>query len=306
MKKLKGTKNESGQVLVLAALLMTVLIGFAALAVDIGMTTAVKSKLQNTADAAALAAVQSLGEGSAETIAITYANQNGMKATTNGVEQSGDTVKVTTPYNGHSNQIEVICIRNLKYTFASVMGFKERKISARAVAENSKWYGDALPFINLDGDGEDSIKGQPLSAWNKNGPGDKERISNDDLIININSIKVKLEDGSVEFKKGKGMNKIPDPLKNIIIVGKTVYIISIKHSEMANYQKKGSKELKEGDLIPLEDTVLLKCEVTDGWAGTGSDPIDLKFINSYNWDASKKTYLSSEGEKPGGSVRLVN
>ncbi len=306
MKKLKVTKNESGQVLVLAALLMTVLIGFAALAVDIGMTTVVKSKLQNTADAAALAGVQSLGDGNIETIAITYANQNGMKATTNGVEQSGDTIKVTNPYNGRSNQIEVICKRNVKYTFAKVLGFQEREISARAVAENSEWCGDALPFINLDGDGEDSIKNQPLSAWNKVGPGDKERISNDDLLINATSIKVKLEDGYIEFKKGKDMSQVKEPLKNILVVGKTVYIISLKHSEMANYEKKGTKELKNGDLIPVGDTVLLECEVTDGWTGTGSDLIDLKFINSYKWDASKKTYLSSEGKKPGGSVRLVN
>lgn len=307
MKNLKGTiKNESGQVLVLAALLMTVLMGFAAFAVDIGMVTVTKAKLQSTADAAVLAAVQVLNESGTEDVAINYALQNGMKATTNGVEQSGDTVTVTTPYNGDSNLIEVVCSRNVKYTFARVLGFNETKVSARAVAENSKWSGDVLPFINLDGDGEDSNEGEPLTAWNKCDPsGVKERINNDDLIIKTSSIKVKLEDGSVIFKDGKDMSQVQEPLKNILVVGKTVYIISLKHSEMPNYEKKGPKELKNGDLIPLEDTVLLECEVTDGWTGTGSDLIDLKFIKSYNWDASKKTYLTDEGDEPGGSIRLV-
>jgi hypothetical protein len=301
MKKL--LKNEDGQVLVLFALMLVVLFGFASLVIDVGSAKSTQAKLQNTADAAALAGAQDLPNASAaENTAVTYAGLNGMKATENGVKQSGDTVIATT--NGDSTKIEVVCTRNVPNTFARVLGFKDTDVSARAVAQNSKWAGDALPFINLDGDGEGSTIGQPLSAWNKVGPGDKERISNTDLVVNTNSIKVKYEDGFITFKKGKVMSDVKDPLKNIVVVGNIVYIISLKQAEMPNYLKGGPKELKNGDLIPVEDTVLLKCEVTDGWAGTGSDLIDLKFLDSYAWDASNNTYISATGDDPGGSVGL--
>lgn len=59
----KGLKHEGGQVLVLAALMMTVLMGIAALAVDVGMVTVTKSKLQNDADAAALAGAMEISSG---------------------------------------------------------------------------------------------------------------------------------------------------------------------------------------------------------------------------------------------------
>ena len=49
----KILKEEGGQALVPVALMMVVLIGFAAIAVDIGMVTWQKSNLQNADDAAA-------------------------------------------------------------------------------------------------------------------------------------------------------------------------------------------------------------------------------------------------------------
>jgi hypothetical protein len=54
-------KDQSGITVVLVALTMTMLIGFAALAVDIGYTLTTKNELQNVADAAALAAARQLG-----------------------------------------------------------------------------------------------------------------------------------------------------------------------------------------------------------------------------------------------------
>ncbi len=54
-------KDQSGITVVLVALTMAVLIGFAALAVDIGYTLTTKNELQNVADAAALAAARQLG-----------------------------------------------------------------------------------------------------------------------------------------------------------------------------------------------------------------------------------------------------
>jgi hypothetical protein len=292
------TDKEKGSVILLVALMLTVLLGCAAFVVDLGMAYVEKGKLQNVADAAALAGAQDLpaAAGTAINTAKDYAELNGVP--------EADT-SATAPYSGNSAKIEVVCTKNIQYTFARVLGFTDTDLSARAVAQNCSWAGDALPFINLDGKGEDSEEGQPLDAWNKVGPGDKERIHNDDLIVGPDSIKVIIDDEHIKYKKGKDMSQIKGPLMNIVVVGKTVYIFSIKHSEMKNYAKKGSKELKEGDQIPCTDTVLLECEVTDGFDGTGSDTISLKFIKSYAWNTSLETYLSADGDAPGGTTRLV-
>lgn len=203
---------------------------------------------------------------------------------------------------GNLDRLKVTCTRTVHNSFMSVLGFKNSTVSAFAVAENSSWAGDALPFINLDG--YPSTEGEELEAWNKVGPGDKERISNDDLIVSPHRIQVEYLDG-ITFKKGKVMSKIKDPLQNIVVVGRTVYLFSIKNSEVANYQKKADKELKNGDVIPLSDVVLLECIVTEEWNGTGSDVISLEFVKEYDWDDAAEIFISAAGDKPGGGPRLV-
>jgi len=171
--------------------------------------------------------------------------------------------KTTTP--GNLDRLKVTCTRTVHNSFMSLFGFPNSTVSAFAVAENSGWAGDALPFINLDG--YPSTEGEDLEAWNKVGPGDKERISNDDLIVSPNRIQVEYLDG-ITFKKGKVMSQIKNPLQNIVGVGKTVYLFSVKNTEVDNYKKKAAKELKNGDIIPLSDIVLLECIVTEEWNGT--------------------------------------
>lgn len=91
-------KNERGQVLVLAALLMTVLMGFTAFAVDIGRVTVLKSKLQNAADAAALA-----GAG------VSAHNIDAAKSTalSNGVDKDSDDTTVDVTLYSSSDETEV-------------------------------------------------------------------------------------------------------------------------------------------------------------------------------------------------------
>jgi len=201
--------------------------------------------------------------------------------------------------------VKVTCTKEVSYTFAKVLGINGTTVSAHAVAVKSLWAGDALPFINLDGLAEDSPKNQDLEAWNMTGPGDKERISNDDLVVGTDTIQVTYIDG-ITFKKGKVLSEIKEPLMNIVKEGNEVYVISIKHDQIANYKKGGSKELKNGDVIPPEDTVLLKCLVKKDWNGTGSDVIRLKFLDFYSWDATAKSYQSASGEDPvSGRLKLV-
>ena len=101
----------------------------AALVVDIGQVTVTQGQLQNAADAAALAAAKSLPDATtAKSAAKQYASLNGVDAAN---------TTATTPYKGSANKIEVVCTKTVQYTFARVIGFSSKVISARAVAEKS-------------------------------------------------------------------------------------------------------------------------------------------------------------------------
>jgi Flp pilus assembly protein TadG len=62
------TPNENGQVLVLVALLMVVVLGLAALALDIGRAYGVKARLNAAVDAASYEATKAMGQGSDEAL----------------------------------------------------------------------------------------------------------------------------------------------------------------------------------------------------------------------------------------------
>ena len=205
-------------------------------------------------------------------------------------------------YASASSRVAVTVAKKVTYTFARILGLRDSTVSAYAVAERDSWNGEALPFINLDGKAESSVKGQALSAWNKVGPGDKERISNDDLVIasDNSNIKVNYEDG-ITFKKGKVMSKITGALDNMLVVGKTVYMFSLKESEMSKYAKGGPMGLKNKFIIPLADVVLLECKVTE-WDGK---IVSLEFENYYNYNSTSKTFVTNANTSPSGSPRLV-
>ncbi len=138
----KCIKNEEGQVLILFALLLAVLTGFAALAIDVGSMTLTKTKLQTAADAAALAGANELpNDSTAEYTAVEYAKRNGV--------QESD-VTATAGHDGDPNKIKVVCKKKVSHTFARIIGFTDTDISASAVAKNNpSWQGEALPFMNF-------------------------------------------------------------------------------------------------------------------------------------------------------------
>ncbi|HXG42461.1 MAG TPA: Tad domain-containing protein [Dehalococcoidia bacterium] len=72
-------QRETGNVIIIAALFMAVLMGFGAMAVDVGVMVWQRRELQNIADAAALAGVQELpyDPTSAVAVATDYARRNG-------------------------------------------------------------------------------------------------------------------------------------------------------------------------------------------------------------------------------------
>ncbi len=71
-------RGESGQALVFVAVILTALVGMAALVVDVGSWFHAQRKLQTAADAAALAGAQHLPteQSTAQTVALDYAQRN--------------------------------------------------------------------------------------------------------------------------------------------------------------------------------------------------------------------------------------
>jgi len=130
MRMLKSwLKRECGQSVLIVVLSIAMLCGIAALVVDIGQVTVAQGQLQNAADAAALAAAKSLPDATnAKSAAVQYAGLNG-------VDTANTTA--TTPYNGSTNKIEVVCKKTVQYTFARILGLNSKVVSARAVAQKS-------------------------------------------------------------------------------------------------------------------------------------------------------------------------
>ena len=264
---IKLAKNEDGAALVLVALAMVGLMGFAALVVDVGGMYSAKAKLQNAADAAALAGARELPDVSTAISTVeNYAERNGVPK-----EQTA----ATTPYDGDSKLIEVICTRNVSYTFARVLGFTDTDISARAVAKSySEWDGDALPFMNLDDDYENNSE---IVAWEKTTPGDFESI-NEYEIVNEDDpdtvyFRVNYMDG-VELTKGtvatvkQEVGYIYNRHKPQYPGGpyKPVYVLSLSADVMRSGQIKladGSyrplDKLKNKDVVDPSQIVLLEC-----------------------------------------------
>jgi Flp pilus assembly protein TadG len=150
LKKIKNRlKEESGQALVFLAITAVALLGFGAMAVDVGRVSVEKTNLQDVADAAALAGAYELPTAaSARAAAIDNGEKNGL-----------DEVEITvnTPYNGDSTKVEVICTKHIDYTLARVLGYTETDITARAVAQKSGMAGGPFGYAVFSGSDSDTL-----------------------------------------------------------------------------------------------------------------------------------------------------
>jgi len=247
-------KEESGQSLVMIVLLLGVLLGFSALVVDVGLLYAEKAKLQNAADAAALAGAQVLPNTTlAAGFAETYANSNG-------VLSSGIT-GVTFP-GGDNKKIKVDVESEVPYIFVNFLNLvgTSTTVTASALAvKDTEWNGESLPFINLDDNYEVDSK---IVAWEKTGPGDFESLWPDEYEVfyggkNDDHSKtyftVDYSDG-IEVTKGT-VATIKQEVGYIYEQNKPVYIFSLSSDVIT---KNKYKNIKNKDVISLSDLVLLQ------------------------------------------------
>ncbi|MGZ8696489.1 MAG: pilus assembly protein TadG-related protein [Gaiellaceae bacterium] len=121
-------KDERGQAIVLMTLSLVVILGMAALVLDVGNWFHTKRRLQGTADAAALAGAQQLPDDSsgAQTMALSYANKNGG-------DVAGANITVTSTVLPN----DTISVRARKTDpgfFSGVLGIASADIDARAKA----------------------------------------------------------------------------------------------------------------------------------------------------------------------------
>src|SRR5665213_2390404 len=130
-------KNESGQMLVLVALSMTVLLGFLALAVDVGLLFRSKRNMQIAADAAAVAgALDYKYNGNvttAKAAAQVATTANGVTNGTNGAVVTINVPPVNGPYTGTTAFIEAIVSQPSTTVFMRMFNFTSVTVGARAV-----------------------------------------------------------------------------------------------------------------------------------------------------------------------------
>jgi Flp pilus assembly protein TadG len=134
---MKRFADESGQTLITSALAMTCLLGFVALATDVGIMMRQKRMAQTAADAAAIAGALELNAdpSNVTSAALSAAGQNGFAATSNGVTTSGGvTVSVDQPSTG---RVQVIVSVQQPTIFMGIFGFASMTPAARAVATNA-------------------------------------------------------------------------------------------------------------------------------------------------------------------------
>lgn len=198
---------ECGQSAVTVALAFVVLLGGAAFAIDLGASYAAQQKLQNAADEAALAAARTLANpassaGEAREIALDFAELNGAER---------EKTTVTVPYQGDPYKVEVICTRDMTYSFAKVLGKDKGRVSARAVAEALPMRG---PFDYSIFSGDENYE-LPMNVGKMRINGSVH--SNDDMALRSGDIVI---NGTVETVNELQINNGVE-INGEIIAGKT-------------------------------------------------------------------------------------
>jgi len=116
-------RDESGQTLILFVLALGVLLGMAAMTIDVGLAYVARRDMQNAADAAALAGADAILEGQSSVLAANAARDLALQ---NGYDNAAADVTVTInvpptsgPHSGDSDFIEVFIAHPIDTILAS-------------------------------------------------------------------------------------------------------------------------------------------------------------------------------------------
>lgn len=140
---MKFVRDEQGQMLIMSALSMLLLLGFAGFGTDMGLLFRAQRNMQIAADAAAVSAAldnkYNGSESSAETAGLAAAIQNGLAVTTNCTADNGSEVCVSCPpadgpNAGSSGFCEATVSQQNSTFFMGLFNHGSMTVAARAVA----------------------------------------------------------------------------------------------------------------------------------------------------------------------------
>jgi Flp pilus assembly protein TadG len=137
MTKAGARTTESGQVVVIVALMIVVLCGLVGLAVDEGVFQNDRRRMQAAADSAAIAGDQEILSGNSDNVSLAALNDAEKNGFTNGSQNISITVNnppLSGSYSGNSDAVEVIVSAQKPTYFLNVLGVSSVNISSRAVA----------------------------------------------------------------------------------------------------------------------------------------------------------------------------
>lgn len=160
--------DESGAMLIVVALMMTMLMGLLGVGVEVGSWYMARRSLQTAADAAAIAGALEEARGSADRVTSAATKE----ATRNGAEAAKDVILINAPptsgaYKGDTQAVEAIITRPEGRLFSAVLASDTVSISARAVAR-VRTVGQAC-VLALDTSAPGAITGQGSSTLNMQG-----------------------------------------------------------------------------------------------------------------------------------------
>ena len=137
--RVRESRSEHGQVVVLVVVMLVVLLGFAALVIDVGYAYYAHRQLQASADAAALAGAQELPDRArAEAVAREYSSSEGQKNEHRDIPDVATTVETkcinSIPGCDPVNAVVVLEKAPTKTFFAGLFGIDSFRITAKATA----------------------------------------------------------------------------------------------------------------------------------------------------------------------------
>lgn len=265
-------KDESGQALLLVALLLPILIGFAAIVIDYSYMVYQKNNLQVAADSAALAGALEIPKSTDDT-EVRKIIKEYMDSNTEG------TAGVVSTIDRTEGKVTVDITQMAPKIFAGFITSEDTIMSAHAQAKYAfKWSGEALPFINLD---DDYAANPKIEVWENIGKGQFESMWKDEYKLFYEKEKDKTYftidyQGGITITDGEVAN-LKQEIGNIYEQKNPVYLFSLS-SEAIKTNKYSS--LKNKDVIPSADIVLL--QVTFDSFDEKAKNLYLTVTNVYN------------------------
>lgn len=127
-------KDECGQTIILAAFCFSLLLGFVALAVDVGLMFRAKRVMQTAADSGAIAGAQELNYGDVTAAAKADAARNGVTDGVNGATVAVNNPPLSGSHAGNASYVEVIVSQSQPTFFMRMFSRNSMIVSGRSVA----------------------------------------------------------------------------------------------------------------------------------------------------------------------------